>query len=75
MKYGTGMHHTWHDFLKNFRFPAILRSPFYLIFEIWFDSQSQMDEVLGSAAWKAVREDVKNFATGGVTALLSKIEM
>ena len=49
--------------------------PFYLIFEIWFDSQAQMDEVLGSAAWKAVREDVKNFATGGVTALLSKIEM
>ena len=49
--------------------------PFYLIFEIWFDSQSQMDEVLGSAAWKTVREDVKNFATGGVTALLSKIEM
>jgi hypothetical protein len=34
-----------------------------------------MDEVLGSAAWKAVREDVKNFATGGVTALLSKIEV
>jgi uncharacterized protein (TIGR02118 family) len=49
--------------------------PFYLIFEIWFDSQAQMDEVLGSAAWKAVREDVKNFATGGVTALLSEIEM
>ncbi len=50
-------------------------SPFYLIFEIWFDSQGQLDEVLGSAGWKAVREDVKNFATGGVTALLSKIEM
>jgi hypothetical protein len=39
------------------------------------DGQAQMDEVLGSAAWKAVREDVKNFATGGVTALLSKIEV
>ena len=49
--------------------------PFYLIFEIWFDSQGQMDEVLGSSAWKAVREDVKNFASGGVTAFLSKIEM
>jgi uncharacterized protein (TIGR02118 family) len=49
--------------------------PFYLIFEIWFDIQSQMDEVLGSAAWKTVREDVKNFATGGVTALLLKIEI
>ena len=49
--------------------------PFYLIFEIWFDSHSQMDEVLGSAVWKAVREDVKNFATGSVTALLSEIEM
>lgn len=49
--------------------------PFYLIFEIWFDSQAQMDEVLGSVAWKVVREDVKNFAIGGVTALLSKIEM
>ena len=34
-----------------------------------------MDEVLGSVAWKVVREDVKNFAIGGVTALLSKIEM
>jgi hypothetical protein len=39
------------------------------------DGQAQMDEALGSAAWKAVHEDVKNFATGGVTALLSKIEV
>jgi uncharacterized protein (TIGR02118 family) len=49
-------------------------SAFYRIFEAWFDSQEQMVTVTSTPEWKKVREDLPNFASGGVTVLISKIE-
>ena len=47
---------------------------FYRIFEFWFDDQAQMNQVMGSAEARAATDDLKNFATGGVTILVSQVD-
>jgi len=47
---------------------------FYRIFEAWFDSPEQMKAVTSTPEWKKVGADLPNFATGGVTILISKVE-
>lgn len=56
--------------------PAADGSPaaFYRIFEIWFDSPAEMTAITTSQEWKKVRADVENFATGGVTRIVSKLD-
>jgi uncharacterized protein (TIGR02118 family) len=49
-------------------------APFYRIFEVWFDSQADMAAITGTDAWKKVVADVPNFATGGITRVLSKLD-
>ncbi|MDP3085843.1 MAG: EthD family reductase [Rubrivivax sp.] len=46
--------------------------PFYRLFEAWFDSAEHLAAVTGSPAWQRVVADVPNFASGGVTILLSQ---
>jgi uncharacterized protein (TIGR02118 family) len=46
--------------------------PFYRLFEAWFDSPEHLAAVTGSPAWQQVVADVPNFASGGVTILLSR---
>jgi uncharacterized protein (TIGR02118 family) len=46
---------------------------FYRITEIYFDSPEQMAAVTGSPEWQKIRDDVSNFAPGGATVLISKI--
>ena len=48
--------------------------PYYRIFEIWFDSQSDMAAITATPEWKKVVADVPNFATGGITRVLSTLD-
>ena len=47
---------------------------FYRIFEAWFDSPEQMAAVMSTPEWKKVGADLPNFASGGVTVLISKVD-
>ncbi|KNZ31460.1 MAG: hypothetical protein AD742_15705 [Methylibium sp. NZG] len=47
--------------------------PFYRLFEAWFDSPAHLAAVSGSAEWQRVTDDLHNFASGGVTVLLSQL--
>jgi uncharacterized protein (TIGR02118 family) len=49
-------------------------APYYRIFEIWFDSQADMAAITGTPEWKKVVADVQNFATGGITRVLSNLD-
>lgn len=49
-------------------------APFYRIFEVWFDSQADMTAITSTPQWKNVVADVPNFATGGITRVLSKLD-
>jgi uncharacterized protein (TIGR02118 family) len=47
-------------------------APFHRLFEAWFDGPEHLAAVTGSPAWQQVVADVPNFASGGVTLLLSQ---
>lgn len=47
--------------------------PFFRVFEAWFDSIEHMNGMFGTPAWGKVRADVPNFATGGVTRMVSRV--
>jgi len=49
-------------------------APYYRIFEIWFDSQADMTATTATPEWKKVVADVPNYATGGITRLVSKLD-
>lgn len=49
-------------------------APYYRIFEIWFDSQADMTAITSTPEWKKVVADVPNFATGGITRVVSKLD-
>jgi uncharacterized protein (TIGR02118 family) len=48
--------------------------PFYRIFEIWFDDEADMTAITATAEWKKVVADVPNFASGGITRVVSKLD-
>jgi uncharacterized protein (TIGR02118 family) len=48
--------------------------PFYRVFEIWFDSQADMAAITATPEWKKVVADVSNFATGGITRVMSMLD-
>lgn len=43
--------------------------PYYCVADMYFESRSDLEAMVQSEAGKASREDVTNFATGGVTFL------
>lgn len=47
---------------------------FYRMAELYFASQAQMEQTLGSAEGQATVADLQKFATGGVTVLIGSIE-
>lgn len=47
--------------------------PFYRVFEAWFDSPAHLATVSGTAQWQRVTDDLPNFASGGVTVLMSQL--
>ena len=46
---------------------------FYRMAEFWFESASALQACMGSAEGRATSADLSNFATGGVTLLVSKL--
>ena len=49
-------------------------APYYRVFEIWFDSQADMTAITATPEWQKVVADVANFATGGITRVVSKLD-
>jgi uncharacterized protein (TIGR02118 family) len=47
---------------------------FYRVTELWFDSPEHLQQVAAMPEWKKIVEDVPNFASGGATVVISKIE-
>lgn len=50
------------------------RPAFYRMAELYFITQQQMDETLGSPEGQAVVTDLPKFATGGVTMMVGTTE-
>jgi uncharacterized protein (TIGR02118 family) len=48
--------------------------PYHRMFEAWFDDQAGLDATFGSPEGKVVVDDLANFATGGVTIVISEVE-
>jgi uncharacterized protein (TIGR02118 family) len=48
--------------------------PYYRVFEIWFDSEADMAAITATPEWKRVVADVANFATGGITRVVSTLD-
>lgn len=46
---------------------------FYRMAELYFVTQEQMEQSLGSTEGKAAVADIENFATGGATALIGSV--
>jgi uncharacterized protein (TIGR02118 family) len=49
------------------------KSPYYRIAELYFDDIPQMQDAMGSAEGQAAVADLSNFADGGVTTIVSKV--
>jgi uncharacterized protein (TIGR02118 family) len=49
-------------------------APYYRVFEIWFDSQEDMTAITATPEWKKVVADVPNYATGGITRVVSTLD-
>jgi uncharacterized protein (TIGR02118 family) len=47
---------------------------FYRMAEVYFATQAQMEQTLGSSEGKATVADFTKFATGGVTVLVGSVE-
>jgi uncharacterized protein (TIGR02118 family) len=54
--------------------PGGEKPAFYRMFEFWFESEGAMQATMGSPEGKAAVADLGNFATGGVTVLVSAVE-
>jgi len=47
---------------------------FHRLAELYFTTQAEMEQSLGSAEGQATVADLQNFATGGVTVLIGSVE-
>ena len=47
--------------------------PYYRYGELWFENMDQLQGGLGSSEGQEVTQDIQNFATGGVTFLISEV--
>ena len=59
---------------KVFATPSGEKPPYYRMAEFWFESEAAMAAAMGSPEGRAVEGDLANFATGGVTILISAVE-
>jgi uncharacterized protein (TIGR02118 family) len=48
-------------------------APYYRIFELWFEDEQTLGATLGSPEGQATVADIPNYATGGVTVVISQI--
>ncbi len=61
------------DQVKVVATPDGSEPPYYRVGELWFESMDQLQSGLGSAEGQEVTQDIQNFATGGVTFLISEV--
>jgi len=54
--------------------PDGAKPAFYRTSDVWFETAEQLEHALTSAEGQAAAADLKNFATGGATLLLSSVE-
>ncbi len=54
--------------------PGPDKPPYYFIAELYFEDQAHMRDALRSPEGRAMNADVPNFATGGVTNLISEVK-
>lgn len=47
--------------------------PYHRMVEMWFDSQDHFRTVMASPEWAKVSADSKNFATNGITVIISRL--
>jgi uncharacterized protein (TIGR02118 family) len=47
---------------------------FYRMAELYFPTQAQMEQTLGSPEGKATVDDLPKFATGGVTVMIGSVD-
>ena len=47
---------------------------FYRMAELYFTTQAEMEQSMGSAEGQAMVADLANFATGGVTVVIGSVE-
>ena len=48
--------------------------PYHRIAELWFDDAAGMEASMGSEEGRAAVDDIPNFATGGVTVVVSEVD-
>ena len=48
--------------------------PYYRMADLYFDDVAHMQATLGTPEGKATAGDLKNFATGGVTMIISEVQ-
>lgn len=63
-----------HEKAKVVGTPTGDKPPYHRMFEAWFESEAAMAAAMGSPEGKAMVADLANFATGGVTILISAVE-
>jgi uncharacterized protein (TIGR02118 family) len=49
-------------------------SPYHLMAQLWFEDMAALGAGMGSPEGQAAAADIGNFATGGVTTLLTEVE-
>lgn len=54
--------------------PGGTKPAFYRMAELYFATQAQMEQTLGSPEGQAAVADLPNFATGGVTMVIGSVE-
>jgi uncharacterized protein (TIGR02118 family) len=55
--------------------PTGTPSPYHIVTELWFDSPDALKTVAGTLEWKAIIDDVPNFAAPDtVTIVVSEVE-
>jgi uncharacterized protein (TIGR02118 family) len=63
-----------HEKAKVVGTPTGDKPPYHRMFEAWFESEAAMAAAMGSLEGKVMVADLANFATGGVTILISAVE-
>jgi uncharacterized protein (TIGR02118 family) len=48
-------------------------SPYHLLAELWFEDMETLEQSMSSEEGRAATDDIPNFATGGVTLLVSEV--
>jgi len=63
-----------HEDAKVMRTSTGDKPPYHRIFEAWFESETAFGAAMGSPEGQAVVADLANFATGGLTILVSALD-